>query len=87
MEIKNINDLMNEALQAEFCRQEGLDGLTIYNDHVVGYKTECIESYYGHCLFQDVIAGEYSYEEIQRWIDKEYEKEAALCNADAFYGV
>lgn len=71
----NINDLMNLALQNEFCKEVGVDDLDIYNGRVIALNYECTESYYGHMLIQPVAVGEYSIEEIQRWIDNQYELE------------
>ena len=83
-----INDIMNLALQKEFCKQVGADDLELVNDsYVRATKEEVTECYYGNMLIQDVIVGEYSLDEIHNWMDLEYEKEAKLCNADAFFGV
>lgn len=83
-QIQKIGDLMNGALQLEFCAQMNHDRIDLYNGCVVGINTECTESHYGRKLFQEYIAGCYSMEEIQRWLDSEYEKEHRQMFEDAF---
>ena len=70
----NIDELMNPALQEEFCKQVGAEELMVYENHVIATVEECTECYYGRMLLQPAIVGEYSFEEIESWKQKEFEK-------------
>ncbi len=70
----SIDELMNPALQEEFCKEIGAEDLEIINGHVVATVMECTECYYGNMLLQPVIVGEYSYDEIESWKQNEFEK-------------
>lgn len=74
-----IEELLNEALQEAFMEEVLKDypeaeSLDIFGNKVVVCVTECTECYYGNCLFQKVIIGDYSIAEVEAWRDLQWEK-------------
>ena len=83
--MKTINDIMNYALQEEFCWQNNCDSITL---ETTEDGTEIIVSWDINPQMEEATRlNEYSMDEINEWLSLEYEKDAKLANSDAFFGV
>jgi hypothetical protein len=83
--MKTINDIMNYALQEEFCWQNNCDSITLETKED---GTQVIDAWSVDYNTEDAtLIKEYTLSEVNEWLSLEYEKEAKLANADAFFGV
>ena len=83
--MKTINDIMNYALQEEFCWQNNCDSITLETQED---GTEIIVSWDINPQMEEATRlNEYSMSEVSEWLSLEYEKDAKLANSDAFFGV
>lgn len=62
-----LEEVLNDALQAEFCKEQGYDGLHQEGNKVIAFNYEVIESYYGHSLIEPCITDVFTLEELEEW--------------------
>lgn len=83
--MKTINEVMNYAMQEEFCWQNNCDSITLETG---ANGTQVIRAWsVDYSTEEAALIKEYTLDEVNKWIESEYEKEAKLANLDGFFGV